>query len=43
MDLVNSNTDFSLKTVQYLKENNINSGILNGYTSGGWLIWNDVK
>lgn len=41
--LIQNNTDYQMKTVEYLKDNNIESGVLNQYSEGGWLIWNDIK
>lgn len=41
--LVNKKTIYSTESIEYLKENEINTGLLNGYSSGGWLIWNDIK
>ena len=42
-DLVDKNTEFQIEVVEYLKDNNINDKLFCGYTTGGWLIWNDVK
>ena len=42
-DLVDKNTEFQIEIVEYLKDNNINDKLFCGYTTGGWLIWNDVK
>ena len=42
-DLADKNTEFQIEIVEYLKDNNINDKIFCGYTTGGWLIWNDVK
>lgn len=42
-DLVDRNTEFQIEIVEYLKDNDINDKLFCGYTTGGWLIWNDVK
>lgn len=42
-DLVDKNTEFQIEIVEYLKDNNINDKLFCGYTTGGWLIWNDAK
>lgn len=42
-DLVDKNTEFQIEIVEYLKDNDINDKLFCGYTTGGWLIWNDVK
>lgn len=42
-DLADKNTEFQIEIVEYLKDNNINDKLFCGYTTGGWLIWNDVK
>lgn len=42
-DLVDKNTEFQIEIVEYLKDNNINDKLFCGYTTGGWLIWNNVK
>lgn len=42
-DLVDKNTEFQIEIVEHLKDNNINDKLFCGYTTGGWLIWNDVK
>lgn len=42
-DLVDKNTEFQIEIVEYLNDNNINDKLFCGYTTGGWLIWNDVK
>ena len=41
--LVLNNTEFSIKSIEYLKENKVDTKILNGYSSGGWLIWNNIR
>lgn len=42
-DLVDSNTEFQIEIVEYMKDNDINDKVFCGYTSGGWLIWNNIK
>lgn len=41
--LVQNKQDFQTEIVEYIKENDIQQGIFNGYTTGGWMIWNDIK